>query len=263
MVSVNPIYFLDNEPDSRMSAYRKELPKEVGTDEYPLPMKFLGPLEMILQKRLGWDSSSAVDVCCTAENRRYEKYLDDSFNTSWRDHGKFIFCMTPYSNVQKDWAAKCIQEANKGCVVVALYAFKEKMPQKWIQSMIMDRYFNISMGRIRLGQWKASPYDHLLVVYGKGRLGSLRKDLSLLRWHMDNKVTIKRVSVICGITVDMCVRMCNSMGLLTAIGNLPVTSGRSNILWHEIDLVQKYMKKEIQQQEIILNTVWGFTIGRP
>lgn len=256
---------------SALSLYRKELPKVIGSDEYPLPRKrVFGPIEETLIKVLKWNPFIAVDAACTAKNKVYARGLTksgisfpdnirinkkidpraSSLEQPWHYISKNIWCSTPYSE-NKIWSNKARIESDFGSIIVALYSYSRSKPANWIQNILRDYYY-FNLGRLRVDYWARPDFDNMLVIYGiKQHNELLDKYLSEFKNNIENRINICTIAKKLGEPVQTIIEICNKIDLRALCRRKIINDGRNSVLKieYENEIIPEYKKLQEKRKK--------------
>ena len=134
-----------------------------NTVEWATPMAFYEELN----KEFGF----TLDPCCTAENRKCDKYYtkeDDGLSKSWSN--ETVFCNPPYGRELPKWVKKCHTESLNGTTVVMLIPVRTDT--SYFHDYIYGKHeIRFIRGRLRFnGSTQKAPFPSMVVVMrGKDR----------------------------------------------------------------------------------------------
>lgn len=133
-----------------------------NTDKWETPQEFFNEIN----ERY----SFTLDVYALPENAKCERYFtpdEDGLKQSWK--GEVCWMNPPYGREIGKWVKKAYEEAQKGCVVVAL--LPARTDTRWFHDWIYMMYavdVEFIKGRLKFGGSKDNaPFPNMIVEFKK------------------------------------------------------------------------------------------------
>ena len=106
-----------------------------------------------------------IDVCCSPENAKCEKYFtvdDDGLLQNW--HGT-VWCNPPYGNRIADWVEKAYRESFNGVTTVMLLPVRTDT--RWFHNWVIGKCeIRFIKGRLKFGNaTNAAPFPSMLLIF--------------------------------------------------------------------------------------------------
>ena len=226
--TINKVYPTESNGNPRLNAHqsspknKEDRPNKVDVNDYPTPQLFVDIIiNGIVEREIfgGTKEFEFIDLCCSEENKKFEKGLTlngptgfdemeiffndelkpdrDSLDHNWNKLSSFGWIASPYKKkegdpknygmqgVQGSFAEKAFIESNKGMKIVALFqdtCGSSKWFHKFIYTNRNCEFFFLE-GRLKYPEmYYGSPnYGNLLVFFGVERNSISNDDFEYFR----------------------------------------------------------------------------------
>lgn len=117
----------------------------------------------------------ALDVACTSQNRRLDRFFTEklnSLNLDWSNYAgddEWFWLNPPFKDVRK-WMEKCVEQKEKGCKIVTLTLASKGT--RWYRDVVRPNALSLIIPRIKFeGQKDVFPKDLMINIFSEGLTG--------------------------------------------------------------------------------------------